>query len=75
MRPLPDDDQVRCAGCGKHYSRQFIRCWACHTLTRDSEEAERLAERTAARRRGIIVIPAVTIVLWGIIALIVMALT
>lgn len=69
-------DEVRCTGCGKTYSRQFIRCWSCRTLTAESEAYHReAAERMAARRRGVVIVPAVTIILWGLIALVVMLLT
>ena len=69
MTPPPD---VRCAGCGKVYSTQFIRCWACRTLTADSvSHWERQAE-IEARGRGCIVIPLLAAAGWGIIALLVM---
>lgn len=72
----PDSPDIRCAGCGRYHSREFIRCALCKTPTKESarvwaEEAERLANR----KRGLIAIPLLALAAWVIVFLIWRALT
>lgn len=61
---------VRCAGCGRHHSREFIRCAHCKTLTRDSlaqQPAPWPEEEPRRFFRGLIIGAPIAAAIWALI--------